>query len=238
MTDSIETPSASSKDAWIPHVVPFLAWIFFMQLLGDASGMKYALRSAICLGLFIYFRPWRWYGRFRLRNLPLALAAGVLVFAFWVAPETDFAARFEGFHRLYLTLGTQMPWTLLAPPQDVIYAPEVCGWGLTLTRLAGSAFVISFIEEFFWRGWLYRWMIKEDFLKVGMGKLDWRNLLIVALFFGFIHTRWIAGFLCGIVYGLLAIRTRDIWAAGIAHALTNFLLGCYVIWADKYEFWV
>ena len=62
-------------------------------------------------------------------------------------------------------------------------------------------------------------------------------ILVVALLFGLIHHRWLAGFCCGLVYGALLLRNRDIWAAGIAHATTNLLLGIYVVWAEKYEFW-
>ena len=51
------------REAWINHVVPFVAWLFFMQMLGEAAGWKYALRSVICLGLFLYLKPWQWYTR-------------------------------------------------------------------------------------------------------------------------------------------------------------------------------
>jgi CAAX prenyl protease-like protein len=235
MPDLTET---QRKEAWIPHVVPFVAWIFLMQVLGDPAGWKYALRSVLCLGLFLSLKPWRFdYPPLRLKNLPLALAVGVFVFGFWILFETDFMARFEWIHRAYLTVGTQMPWKLAPPLEQVRYAPDQIGWPLSLVRLAGSALVISFIEEFFWRGWLYRWSQKEDFLSVPHERLDWSALLIMSLMFASVHHQWVAAFFCGICYGLLYIRTRDIWAAGIAHAVTNALLGAYVLWSGKYEFW-
>ena len=33
------------------------------------------------------------------------------------------------------------------------------------------------------------------------------------------------------------IKTKDIWAAIIAHGVTNFLLGWYVIVFDAYQYW-
>ena len=117
------------------------------------------------------------------------------------------------------------------------YAPSVCGWGYTLVRLAGSAFVISVIEEFFWRGFLYRWIQKIDFLDVDPGKLAWPAFLGTAALFAAEHTEWLAGLACGLVYGWLYIRTRNIWAVCIAHATTNLLLGLYVLGTGAYQFW-
>ena len=117
------------------------------------------------------------------------------------------------------------------------YAPAVCGWPLTLVRLAGSAFVISIAEEFFWRGFLYRWIQNIDFLKIDPGKLAWPAFLGTAALFGAEHAEWLAGVLCGLAYGWLYVRTRDIWAVSIAHAATNLLLGLYVLASGAYQFW-
>lgn len=117
------------------------------------------------------------------------------------------------------------------------YAPSVCGWPLALVRLAGSAFVISVAEEFFWRGFLYRWIQNVDFLKVDPGRLAWPAFLGTAALFGAEHTEWLAGILCGLAYGALYVRSRDIWAVAIAHAVTNLLLGLYVFAVGAYQFW-
>lgn len=117
------------------------------------------------------------------------------------------------------------------------YAPSVSGWGVALVRLVGSAFVISIIEEFFWRGFLYRWIQKVDFLSVDPGRLAWPAFLLTALIFGAEHTEWLAGIVCGLIYGYLYLKTRDIWAACIAHCVTNLLLGLYVLATGSYQFW-
>jgi CAAX prenyl protease-like protein len=233
------TTTSSRNEAWISHVVPFVTWIFFMQILGDAAGWKYALRSGISLGMLLWMRPWRWdYPPLQRRNLLPAFGIGMFVFAFWVFFETDFMSRFETVHRLYLTLGIQMPWELNPPLKFFRYAPESEGWFFFATRLLGSALVISFIEEFFWRGWLQRWVDKEDFLSVDPPAISRKALWIGALLFASIHQQWVAGLVCGLVYNEFYRRTRDIWAVGIAHAVTNGVLGLYVFWSGKYEFWV
>lgn len=229
---------AEHVGAWIPHVVPFVAWIFLMGLLGDPAGWKYAVRSVLCLVLFCAMRPWRFkYPPLKLRHVPAAVGIGLFVFAFWVFPQSDFFARFETLHRIYLRVGMQMPWSLSPPLEQIRYAPELEGWLFALTRLAGSALVIAVIEEFFWRGWMYRWVQKEDFLSVDPGHFDAKAFWITAALFASIHHEWVAGLLCGMVYGWFYIRTRDIWAVSIAHVVTNAVLGIYVLWSGKYEFW-
>ena len=117
------------------------------------------------------------------------------------------------------------------------YAPEVCGWAYTLVRLAGSALVIAVIEEFFWRGFLYRWIQNADFLKVDPGRLAWPAFLGTAALFAAEHTEWLAGLVCGLVYGWLYVRTRDVWAVAAAHVTTNLMLGVYAIATKAYQFW-
>ena len=229
-TESIHSP------VW-QHVIPFVAWLFVMQMLGDPEGWKYALRSALCLGLFFYFRPWKYYPPLQLKNVGIALVGGVFVFFAWIFFETRWMEQWPKIQNLYLLIGTMMPWEIKEITLNDSYSPAVCGWHFTATRIIGSAFVIAFIEEFFFRGFIYRWMFKEEFTEVDIGEFDWKIFLGVALFFGIEHHRWIMGVVAGIVYCAIMIRTRDIWAAGIAHAVTNLLLGLYVVWADQYQFW-
>lgn len=230
--------AAADRRPLLDHVIPFAAWIAVMALLGEPAGWKYAVRAALSLALFLYLRPWRWnYPPLKLRNLPAAIGIGAAVFVIWILPQTDWFARFETLHRAYMTFGIQMPWRLSPPLEQIRYAPDLEGWGFALIRLAGSAFVIAIVEEFFWRGCAYRWIQKEDFLSVDPGVFDARAFWITAALFASIHNEWLVGLICGVIYGYTYIRTRDIWAVSIAHVVTNLLLGLYVLWSGKYEFW-
>jgi CAAX prenyl protease-like protein len=226
-----------TERAAMQHVVPFVGWIVLLSLLTPASGVNYAIRAAIGLGLFIWLRPWRYYQAIHLKNLPLAFGVGVLVFVAWVIPETDTATRWPGVVHAYRLLGLLPPWRVTEPLAATVYAPEVCGWTLAIVRLLGSAIVIAIIEEFFWRGFLYRLFAGRNFLAVDLGVMKPAAFLGVALLFGLEHTRWIAGIVAGVAYGYLMIRTRDIWATCVAHGITNFLLGLYVLLTSSYEFW-
>ncbi|OGV41274.1 MAG: CAAX prenyl protease-related protein [Lentisphaerae bacterium GWF2_57_35] len=221
--------------------MPFAAWILAMaglEWIGGPAAWKYVFRTVLCCGLFGYLRPWQWYARPVWRQLPAAVAAGVLVFASWVLPETAWMDRWPAVRDFYLTWLVFPLGKLPAYVLDSPYAPERAGWFFSLIRLAGSAFVIAVIEEFFWRGFLYRWMLKRNFLDVAPGQAaDWTIVLGLSLAFGLEHDRWFVGALAGLIYLQVYRRSGDLWSAIAAHATTNLLLGIYVLSSGAYRFW-
>lgn len=227
------------------HVVPFVAWLFFMQMLDLPSltpAIAYAIRTVLCLGLFLALRPWRAYAPLRVKNLPLAALVGVVVFVLWVGMEAPWVKRhapgLADFYERYLVGLPFMGFGRLREAAGPFpYDPMATGWGLFAIHMVGTSLVIAAIEEFFWRGFLYRWMLGRNFLTVDLGRLEPRMFVLVAAFFAVEHTEWFAGLLCGLIYGWLIIRTRDIWAGVVAHAVTNYLLGWYVVATGSYQFW-
>jgi len=117
------------------------------------------------------------------------------------------------------------------------YDPRVTGWFAFWVHMFGTTVIIAIIEEFFYRGFLYRWMQGSPFYKLDAGKLHWPMLWLISLFFSVSHFEVGAAIICGLAYGLLYIKTRDIWAPIIAHGTTNFVLGLYVIKYNAYQFW-
>ena len=201
-----------------------LAWRYTVQ----------TLASAVLLG---WLKPWRYYAPVQIRNLPLAFAMGVVVCFVWILPESSWMLRFPYLHDLYLMYGVRPLGEITGYEATSPYAPEQCGWVLSLVRLVGSAVVIATAEEFFWRGFLYRWFISREFQKVDPGKVQLGLFVLAAFLFGLEHDRWLVGAIAGLAYGWLYVRTRDIWAAVFAHVVTNFLLGLYVLATASYYFW-
>ena len=242
------------------HVAPFLVWIGCIAALAVAarfwnvpvriSPWVYAAKAIVCAGLFLWWRPWRIYPRLQMRNLGWAVVIGVAVAALWILPETPWFGRLcpsaqAFYHRWFILMPGAYPdyYDPVTFPQlplgfvGMVYAPAVCGWGLALARLVGSALVIAVIEEFFFRGFLYRWLRQEAFWTIPLIRWDRATFWIVVLVFGFEHDRWLAGMAAGALYGLLAVRTGDLWAAVVAHGLTNATLGAYVLLCGRYGFW-
>lgn len=228
---------AENRRAVWAHVLPFAMWVFLLHMLGDPAGWKYAVISATGLALFVGLRPWQGYPGLQARNLPAALVTGVVVFAVWIGPETEVFGQWPRLQDFYYRWAVLPLGRLPEPLKTFPYAPETAGWPLALVRLAGSAFVIALIEEFFWRGFAYRWLLAADFRSVDLGRMQKGIFLAVAVAFGLEHTQWLVGIAAGLAYGYLVIRTRDIWAGCAAHALTNFLLGVYVLATGRYAFW-
>lgn len=250
------TPEEQKENslAVIAHALPFAIWLTLMIYFEN-----YLFRTIGGLILLAVFRPWRWYPPLKLKNIPAAVGVGVLILVVWVGLETPWVqekapAVTEWYDRLFVDLtqpfktrelydngqGQMLPFEVLEEGPHAglhAYDPRVTGWLTFWIHMFGTSVVIAIIEEFFFRGFAYRWMQGSPFFKIDPGKLNWLMLLLISLFFGVEHREWLAGIICGIAFGLLYIKTRDIWAAIIAHGTTNFLLGLYVIKFNAYQFW-
>lgn len=232
----------ADKRALLAHTVPYGAWWlckFMLDVPQISPAWQYVIRSIVCLVLFLAFRPWQWYGPLRAKNALLALGIGIFIFFVWVGPESKtLGAWSPALQGIYNKLFVGLLWMKREVPAIPPYAPDICGWPLSLARLAGSAFVIAIIEEFAFRGFLYRAAIGGlRFTRVDPGTVDGVMFMLVATTFALEHNEWLAGLICGIAYGWLFVQTRDIWATSIAHITTNFLLGVYVLWAGAHQFW-
>lgn len=238
------------------HAVPFVLWlgiVLLANMMHIAEGsetedikslnlvslpMLYAIRTAICVIALFICRPWRYYSALNVKHILPAIGIGLGVFILWIGLETEFVKSIcPSLANLYELWAVKPFGELREPLEATPYAPSVCGVFMTSIRFIGSAFVISIIEEFFWRGYLLRTARTPDFLDIDIGQLHLPSFLIVAAIFAIEHNEVLAGFLCGIIYGLFYIKTRDIWATAIAHITTNAVLGAYVLATGKFFYW-
>lgn len=150
-------------------------------------------------------------------SVSLGLAAGLGVFALWIVLPA-------------------WPYNEPVAPAELPYAPQNCGWGLTIAKLIGSAFIIAPAEEIFFRSFLYRRLISRDFTSVPLSRFDLSAFLWVVFLFTLEHDRPIAAALTGAIYGMLAIRF-GISSAIIAHVTTNLVLALHVIFNNQWQFW-
>jgi membrane protease YdiL (CAAX protease family) len=240
--------------AVLAHVLPFAIWLTMLVWFEDYNART--IGGLVVLGIF---RPWRWYPPLKIKNIPAAIAVGIFILIVWVGFETPWVvenapAVNEWYDRLFVEplkpfktrelfdagSGVMVPYEVIEEGKHAglhPFSPEVTGWFRFWVHMFGSTVIIAITEEFFYRGFLYRWMQGSPFFKLDAGVLHWPMLLLISLFFSVSHFEIGAAVICGISYGLLYIKTRDIWAAIIAHGTTNFLLGLYVIYFDAYQFW-
>jgi len=165
-----------------------------------------------------------------------ATVVGVGVFALWVGLDSLVPKQNE----LWFKLGLSK-----TPPDDsAIWNPfakfgeaSALAWFFVAVRTIGSSLVVPPIEEIFYRSFLYRWIAKPDFESVPLGRFLWRPFLITALIFGFAHNEWLAGILCAAAYQGLVCWKKRLGDAMTAHAITNLLLGMWVVWRGAWHFW-
>jgi len=226
--------TAETREAAWRHAVPFAAWVLIMSLPMADLAMRYALQAAVGAVVLWVAKPWRYYRFPAVRQLPWAVIVGVTVCALWILPESDWMKAFGRFQEFYGRYGMRHAGgTTRGSP----FAPEQCGWALAVVRLLGSAVVIAVAEEFFWRGFLMRWLSGKDFLSTVPGAISGFALISSSVLFALEHDRWVMGFAAGVMYGWLYRRTGNLWIAIAAHMITNYLLGLYVLAWGAYRFW-
>jgi CAAX prenyl protease-like protein len=93
------------------------------------------------------------------------------------------------------------------------------------------------MEELFWRSFLMRWIDRHDFLSLAPALVSLKAIVISSIVFGFEHTLWFAGILAGLAYAWLYRASGSLWPPIIAHAVTNGVLGVWVIQTGQWQFW-
>ena len=157
-----------------------------------------------------------------LANLPATLATcgmGLLVFVLWIQMDWTFGTTApQGFN----------PTLLPGGGHQIV---------MLLFRVAGAVLVVPLMEELFWRSFLIRYIIDQDFESIKIGSFSWASFLITVLLFGLEHNYILAGIMAGILYNLLLYRTRSLAQCVLAHAVTNLALAIYVVCTGKWQFW-
>jgi CAAX prenyl protease-like protein len=129
---------------------------------------------------------------------------------------------------------TGTPWN----PHTLYGEGSTMAWMFVLVHLLGSTFVVPPLEEVFYRSFLYRYFVKTDFLAMPLSRFHPLSFVVTSFIFGALeHYEWLSGILCGLAFQWLVLRKNRIGDAMTAHAITNFLLGLWVIWKLDWKFW-
>ncbi len=108
---------------------------------------------------------------------------------------------------------------------------------LTL-RFSLLAILVPIVEELFLRGWLVRWVESPDFETVSLTQLGTLALFSASFYGVLTHpSEAIAAFCWFGMVTLLVRRTGNLWDAVVVHAITNLLLGIYVVAFQQWQLW-
>jgi hypothetical protein len=166
----------------------------------------------------------------RVRHAFASIALGLAVCALWVAPDLLFP-------------GWRSHWLFQNPVFGTVKTsidPSELSDPLVLTlRIVRAALLVPLLEEFFWRGWLPRWIVNNDWEKVPLGTYNRLAFIATALLFASEHGPfWEVGLLCGLIYNWSMWRTRSLGDLVLTHGVTNAALSGFVLVTGKYEYWM
>jgi CAAX prenyl protease-like protein len=166
----------------------------------------------------------------RVHHLAATLGIGGAVFAVWIAPDL----LISGYRHFWL-----FDNAVVGKAATSLSTAARLSWPVLALRMIRAVAIVPIVEELFWRAWLMRWVIDNDFQKVPLGKYTALSFWIVAVLFASEHgSYWDVGLAAGIIYNWWMVRTRSLGDLILAHAVTNFALGVYVIAAGKWEYWL
>ena len=114
-----------------------------------------------------------------------------------------------------------------------------------VTRFTVLVGVVPIVEELFLRGWVVKWIQEPNFglSTEPMDPISLKTLGTTALYSASIYgvlthpLEAIAAFVWFGMVTLLAKRTGSVWDCIVAHAVTNGLLGVYVLWSKEWHLW-
>ncbi len=216
----------------IARIAPFGAYVFFMLVEDallkfgwDAHDVRllYVLKISVVASLLWFFRSayseLKWPSGTNFRTWSGAIVAGVAVFFAWINLTAD-----------WMVMGESVGFD----PRD---NDAQMDWFLVMVRLLGAALVVPLMEELFWRSFLMRWIVHPHFLSVNPAQVGFKAFCITAVLFAVAHSLWFAGLLAGIAYNLLYMRSNTLWSPIIAHAITNIILGIWIVGTGSWGFW-
>lgn len=229
--NSAEDKKLRSK--FVAYILPmgvFLALLALGSVVKNSNGgfwlsapeyWVFPVQTFVCGGAVWWFR-----GQYEFqaaRRLMFSIAIATIVFLLWISPQAflHFGQRVEGFNPAVFAVGSPAYWATV------------------ILRFARLVLIVPLVEEIFWRGFLLRYLIREDFWEVPFGSFSWLSFVVVTLAFAFGHamTDWPAALITGGLYNLVAYRTKSLLSCALTHAITNLLLGLWIMQTRQWGFW-
>jgi CAAX prenyl protease-like protein len=224
---------ASISDWWA-YMLPMAIFMLFTSAGSQWPNLyplMYVLKTVIVAAALILL--WPHYTKVRWDYWWLGILVGVIGIVQWVGMEK------------FLMSQPTLFWTRMSRdiakdafnPYEHFSSPAMM-WSFIIVRWAGASLLVPVMEELFWRDFLWRNIASpNDFKLVQVGEYDPSAFWLVPIFFSMVHVQWLTAIVWGLMIALLLVRTRSIGACIIAHGVTNFLLGLYVLHTHEWFFW-
>jgi CAAX prenyl protease-like protein len=195
----------------------------------------YTAKIALTIAAMLFVLPG--YQQFPFRVSPLAIVVGVVGVVLWI-----WLAKLHLERKLFAAIGLEALAGLGARPAynplEQLSATPAWAYTFLAIRFLGLALVVPIIEEFFLRGLVMRFVVRENWWEVPFGEVTRLSAIIGTAVPMLMHpAELLAAAVWFSLVTWLMVRTRNIWDCVAAHAVTNLLLGIYVVTQHEWHLW-
>ena len=233
MPSSSQAQTQWWQTAFMTRVLPFILFLILTTCqgrFGIASHFWfYAVKTLIGIALIAWM--WSQVQEMRWRMSWEACGVGLACFLIWVGLDGVIP-------RLGALLGDaaeEKPWQW--NPFEFFTDHPALAWTFVGIRIIGSTLIVPPLEEVFYRSAVYRYWVAPNIESVPLNRFHFKAFFATSILFGVVHQEWLAGIFCGAAFQWLVLRKGHLGDAMTAHAITNALLGLYVVWTDSWQFW-
>jgi CAAX prenyl protease-like protein len=229
-------PPATVPADVIPYAVPLFVYVTFSGIEGYLPRIEgqpsllwyplaYAAKVAIVAGL-----AWRYRSTWKDlaprpdgKVLVLSFLIGLVVTGIWVGLDGFYPPLpFLGGHRVGFDPNGMRP---------------IPRWGFIGIRMLGLVALVPLIEELFWRSFLIRWLIDQNFQRVPIGRVTPLAVAITSVLFALAHPEWLPALVTGLLWAWLLWWTSSLTSCLVSHITANLALGLYVIMTGEWKYW-
>jgi len=236
---------------WLPFVLPLAVFMLVGALEptpetpgGKAVGLAipysaypivYTLKIAATVAALLCC--WPAYRRFPFRLGWLGIAAGVVGVVVWIGLCS---LKIEENYLVPLLKPLGLDGLIAAGhrsgfnPFVELAAQPLWAYAFLALRLFGMAAVVPLVEEFLYRGFLTPFVTRQDWWNVPQGEASRAAIAMAIVLPMAMHPAELLA--AAAWFGMVAwlfVRTRNVWECIAAHAVTNLLLGVYVVvWGE------
>jgi uncharacterized protein len=223
MSSFREKMQASPIYARVAPYVIFILLTFAQSLFGEAGKYWIYLGKSV-VGAWLIWQMWNLVPEMRWNFNTEAFAIGVAVLIMWI-----------GIDGLYTHIGDSDA----KPLNPYVQFGEHSAFAniYIIGHILGMTLVVPPLEEVFFRSFLYRYFVRTDFLNMPFNRFHPTSFIVTSVIFGFEHHEWLSGILCGFAFQWLVISKNRLGDAITAHAITNLLLGLWIVARGAWHFW-
>jgi membrane protease YdiL (CAAX protease family) len=231
----------------LPYVLPFALFLFLLAAEGYCPDQHYVvspIRALLVAGAILW--GWRELPSLRPSAFFASVLVGIVGVVLWVALDPwalRLDALLEGIFNRAIHASGLTSWQMTLTPLHPVgrdpfrlYSPALA-WFLFILRVAGISLVVPVMEELFWRGFLMRWIIRDDFTEVPLGTYRADSFWGTTAAFTLVHgSEWPLAVVVGTLYGAWFVRQKSLGDVMMAHGVTNFLLALYCLFSGDWHF--